>query len=509
MFKWLGVFLFIFSLGFDSYAQENKIIISNGFKGEELICMAVHPHDSNIVFVGTNRGLYEKDVKEGQWKPLAGIFEEGYRVNQILFNYSGTVAYIATDKGLWLLESNTKKCKNIFNKSDELERSCLSVCILDDNSIFLGTQGGLFLRKKEQGEWIKINSSFDTEGIVYLYGVDKTVYLSVESGIFKSEDFGKKWEKIFNVYSYNEVNEEGIANNDSDLSDEESSSIKHITGSSKSPSILYIATTLGAFFTEDGGKKWERLPLAGLDAGNLRFLLLNSGANHLYTVVKMGVYEFSNEKWKLLFMANDCRQIAQKGPNLMLLTSRDFIEYPISNEKADIESGAMSPEKLLKSFNNEPSIQEVQQMAIQYCEVSDQKIKDWRRRANVKAFMPEVSLGYDTNIWGSSSGACFVGPKTWDVNLSWDLSELVYSSDQTSIDTRSKLMVQLRNDILSEVTRIYFERRKLQMELNTKKDINSQEELDKKLRLEELTALLDRLTGGQFSRLIQNNKMIP
>lgn len=509
MFKWIGVFLFVFSFSFYSYAQENKTVTTNGFKGEELICMAVHPHDANIIFVGTNRGLYEKDIKSGQWKPISGILEEGCRINQILFNSSGTVAYIATDKGLWMLELSTKTCKNIFNKSDESERTCLSVCIFEDDSIFLGTQGGLFLRKKEQGDWIKINSPFDTVGIVYLYGVDKTAYVAVKSGVFKSEDFGKKWEKIFNVYSYSEVVEEEINNSGSELSDEEFSSVKHITGSSKNPSMLYLATTFGVFLTEDGGRKWERLPLAGLDTANLRLLLLDTGTDYLYALVKMGAYEYRQEKWKLLFMANDCRQIAQKGPDLMLLTSRDIMEYPISDEKTDIGSDVMSTERLLKSFDNEPSIQEVQQMAIQYGEVSDQKIKDWRRRAELRAILPQVSLDFDrtvTTALGATYDRIQVGPMDWGVNLKWDLADLVYNSEQTSIDTRSKLMAQLRNDILSEATRIYFERRKLQIELSTKKDINLQEELDKKLKLEELTALLDRLTGGQFSKLTKTIK---
>jgi len=63
---------------------------------------------------------------------------------------------------------------------------------------------------------------------------------------------------------------------------------------------------------------------------------------------------------------------------------------------------------------------------------------------------------------------------------------------------------ELRNDILAEVTRLYFERRKLQMELEPNNEKNSEGDIDKKLRMMELTALINRLTGGQFSKMLKS-----
>ena len=86
--------------------------------------------------------------------------------------------------------------------------------------------------------------------------------------------------------------------------------------------------------------------------------------------------------------------------------------------------------------------------------------------------------------------------------MSWDLGDLIWNPDQTSIDSRSKLMVELRDDILDQITRLYFERRRLQMELMTP-PAEPQSKLDKEMRVEELTALIDALTGGEFSGLLQ------
>ena len=125
-----------------------------------------------------------------------------------------------------------------------------------------------------------------------------------------------------------------------------------------------------------------------------------------------------------------------------------------------------------------------------------------------KALLPNVSVGLDryiTDYWHWDSGT---SPDTlqkgkdaiaWDITMTWDMSELIWTNDQTAIDSRSKLMVELRDDILNEVTRIYFERRRLQIELFTLPPQDLKLGLEKELRLQELTADLDAMTGGYFS----------
>ena len=67
-------------------------------------------------------------------------------------------------------------------------------------------------------------------------------------------------------------------------------------------------------------------------------------------------------------------------------------------------------------------------------------------------------------------------------------------------------MVQLRDDILDEVTHLYFERRRLQIEFlqNPPKDVNKL--IEKELRLQKLTADIDAMTGGYLSREIERRK---
>ena len=160
----------------------------------------------------------------------------------------------------------------------------------------------------------------------------------------------------------------------------------------------------------------------------------------------------------------------------------------------------------------EPTISEIQHAAIQYAEVSPEKIKWMRSAAMNKAWLPDVSLGLDGDVYrtidldrgGTTAPDFYIeGPKDknwgWNVDVSWDLGELIWNSAQTSIDVRSKLMVQLRNDILDQVTKLYFERRRLQSEIANASQDSSNDRALKELRLQELTANIDGLTGGYLS----------
>jgi hypothetical protein len=169
-------------------------------------------------------------------------------------------------------------------------------------------------------------------------------------------------------------------------------------------------------------------------------------------------------------------------------------------------------------YKDEPSINEVQQAAIRYAEVEPAKIREWRNLAAKKAWLPQLSIGIDRNTtdlrhW---EGGSTTKPDDdilrrgkdsieWDVSLSWDLSELIWNNDQTSIDVRSRLMVQLRDDILDEVTKLYFERIRVKMEIDSLSIEDRKKRAEKELKIKELTAYLDGLTGGYFSRQINKS----
>ena len=65
----------------------------------------------------------------------------------------------------------------------------------------------------------------------------------------------------------------------------------------------------------------------------------------------------------------------------------------------------------------------------------------------------------------------------------------------------------MRDDILDEVTKVYFERIRVRTELDNLAIEDKRKRFEKELRLRELTAMLDGLTGGYFSRSVKKPKV--
>lgn len=167
--------------------------------------------------------------------------------------------------------------------------------------------------------------------------------------------------------------------------------------------------------------------------------------------------------------------------------------------------------------DSEPTIGKVHKAAIKYAEVGHEKILQWRKSAAKKAWLPKVSFGLDRNVtdlWHWEGGSTTRSSDDilcrgkdaveWSVSFAWDLSELIWNDAQTSIDVRSRLTVRLREEILDQVTRIYFERLRVKMDLDNLRIEDRKKRLEKELKLQELTAYLDAFTGGDFSRQLDH-----
>lgn len=471
------LFLFIFCCS--AFAQDCRVIETKGVREDEFIC-------GGPLLLGTTKGLYKKDAKADLWQRINLTPVPG-RINQIL-PVSGKEAYVAAQKGLYRVNLATDDATRIFTRSNEMERDCVSVALQGQAGIWLGTRSGLFYNGN------KIGTPFDNKELVSVASVGDVIYAATASKIYRSQDEGTTWQEIFNLYPASEELQDDQGNE---------SKIRHLASISGSPYILYVATAGGIYVTQDSGKIWQKLPVQGLDAVGLRYISVDPASGDVYAVAQTGLYLFRAQEWTLVTSSYEARQVIQKGEKLYLVTKNELLECGKNEARAKDASG--NSRQAAEAFKNEPAVQQVQKMAIDYAEVSNQKIRDWRRKAAVKAMLPKLSFGYNSNVYGSYNGAFAVGPNDWDVSVSWDLADLVYNDAQTSIDTRSKLMVELRNDILSEVTRLYFERRKLQIELYAAKDMGEKAAMDKNLRILELTALLDRLTGGAFSKDLKSS----
>jgi hypothetical protein len=170
-------------------------------------------------------------------------------------------------------------------------------------------------------------------------------------------------------------------------------------------------------------------------------------------------------------------------------------------------------DQFLRRFDNEPKIREVQLAAIKYYNVSPERISSLRSRTRSKALVPGISIGV-TNSLSSFNlavddivfrerGVARFEDQTADflgftASASWGLDRLVFNAEE--LDVMS--LIGIQDGIQREVTALYYVRRRLQIELELNPPTTLEARLSGRLRLEELTGLLDAYTGGFFSREI-------
>jgi competence ComEA-like helix-hairpin-helix protein len=181
-------------------------------------------------------------------------------------------------------------------------------------------------------------------------------------------------------------------------------------------------------------------------------------------------------------------------------------------------------DQVLAEFANEPGINQVQAWANEYAQTSPETVQRWLRQSKSAAALPSLDLdgdfgrGYDSGynyyvISGLPEPTSPDDPlfpalddagtnEDWGfkVGLGWDLDELVMSSNRIRVISEVQDIVKLRDKVLSEATRLYFERRRLQVDilLNPKSELGAQ--IKDQLKLLEMTANLDAYTGGKFSQ---------
>lgn len=179
-----------------------------------------------------------------------------------------------------------------------------------------------------------------------------------------------------------------------------------------------------------------------------------------------------------------------------------------------------TPADVLANFKDEPSVRQVQEMAEEYAKTDPGHIDAWLKAAKSAALLPQLTLeGEYKDKWRDSGeyfdtdgdsipDSSYYTTEGYDEyyyrvkgQAKWNLDELVMSGDRIRLISEAQDIAKLRDKVLEDVTRIYFERRKLQCDmLLTPGDEKAQ--LKNELRLEELTAELDAYTGGRFTRSV-------
>jgi len=482
-----------------------------------LITVLINPDNSRVIYVGSSNAVLKTEDAGQNWRNILSIRGQNKAVNFLLFDPKDKLAlYAATSGGLFYSGNAGNNWKRIFRGKNSFENECTGLAILP-YGIYLATKAGMFLSKDKGRSWHKETGKIGNTHILTIsYNLREPDYIYVVciDGVFKTQDAGKSWERIFIAHPIENGGDKDEAGEDQD-EEERFSDIRYVGIDPNNSNYVYIATKKGVYKSQDRALTWNLLTDYGLLNRDAGFLCISYNSK-IYVATKSGIFEYVDQRWSELSLrlpAKDVRFLAVDNQNNLYAAC----DNGLFKAKLDYSSTDNQNNLITLYSKDEPKIKEVQEAAIRYAEVEPEKIKQWRNQAAKKALLPQVSVGIDrntTDLWHWESGSSTkVDDDTlrkgndsldWDVRLSWDLGELIWNDDQTSIDVRSKLMVQLRGDILDEVTKLYFERLRVKIELDNLSIEDRKKRVDKELRFQELTASLDALTGGYFSQQLKN-----
>ncbi|MFH0790442.1 MAG: YCF48-related protein [Candidatus Omnitrophota bacterium] len=501
----------------------NSIVWDNISGGNfDLNTILIQSGNSRVIYLGSNNAVFKTEDGGQTWKSILLINGQNKAVRFLLNDTEDNNSlYAATGNGLFYSLNQGESWKKIFRGKSYLEKECTTVAVLP-SGIYLGTKGGFFISKDRGVSWHKQMGGLANSHILNIV-VDRRetgyIYAACVQGVFMTKDSGQSWERIFAAQGREENDGDDQEVDDDQDNEEQFSNIRYITIDRNNPDYLFLATSRGVYKSVDKGLNWNLLSSCGLVDRDVRFLLISPDST-LYALTKSGIFKYEGQRWQILSLGLEAGNVRALGldkqGNLYAACDKGLFRAKIVSYKDSIISGY---------FKDEPEIDELQKAAIKYAEVEPEKVLRWRKQAAMSAWLPKLSVGMDhdknktvsSNIWGTygtttTTGKYYAGPddetrdnnRNWNVSLSWELGDLIWNDAQTSIDTRSRLIVQLRNDILDEVTKIYFERIRVKMEMDNLRIEERKKRFEKELRLQELAASLNALTGGYFSSRIKN-----
>lgn len=166
----------------------------------------------------------------------------------------------------------------------------------------------------------------------------------------------------------------------------------------------------------------------------------------------------------------------------------------------------------LAELKAEPSIQDVHVAALRFFNLDPDTVSSMRTRANFKALLPDLTVRFNnrnSTIDAEQFNLATHGdeePLTIDdaqgtaqelqVSGTWSLSRLMFNPEVLDVGS----LAVLQEGVLKESTRLYYTRRRLQVDLILNPPKDGATRLSKELRIEEMTATLDAMTGNIFAR---------
>jgi hypothetical protein len=169
---------------------------------------------------------------------------------------------------------------------------------------------------------------------------------------------------------------------------------------------------------------------------------------------------------------------------------------------------------------SEPDIGSVHRAALRYLDLQPDRIAALRRGVDRRGWLPIVAFrgssdryrgrGYDYDeayVSGDrrelhDSNRDYARDLELQLTVSWDLGDIAYHPEAIDVSREAREIIELRDDVLDEITQLYFERRLVLAEMTSLAEPAPAAVLQ--LRAAQLAAGIDAWTGGWFSRQLSS-----
>jgi hypothetical protein len=393
-----------------------------------------------------------------------------------------------TDEYYWQIEANSPRDSRYFILSPNHK-----------NILYAISSQGFYYHDLKQKNWNRRNNGLRLDpdgnynlGRFYRKIINNKIdyiFLPGAGGVYTSSNKGQSWIRSnsgfkANQYGYHKIKELGEF-------DEK----------------LYLITDTGIYFGNIALKnQWQNLDLVNYNKNENAILDIRAFDQHPF---KPGVFGIATSQGQIIEVSPSDTSVINASPN----------ESPIASKSTTIDLSNID------FFSCEPSIQELQIESMKFAGIPDGKDFDgYRRKAKIRNILPEFQTYVDRNnqalieirkaggdSYNSNTSSISSGFDRSDINrddnqftaglsLNWKLGNLIYDPEINDINTSARLTASIRENLLTEVTQIYFNRKSLLNDLHIAQINEEPIERDRFLELEKFTADLDARTGAWFSQ---------
>lgn len=477
--------------------------------------------ENNKIYIATTFGAYYSELNVPNWHKLFESTKTGAK----------DITSLSEDNDLSDEEIDSSDSES---EDDYLTGGQVNSVTVTKNQIYLSTNDGFWLcannlenECKRLNEGLEPNNVSGNHEAFYTLKANNELFLASSNGIYLFDDRNLAWQNI----------SEGIQK----LPDGRINA-RHLHVDNEQS--LWAACGSGIYKSSDYGKFWEnksngiRKNAEGFQ-GAFYFVELN---DTLYATTESGVYSYSKENdfWNDLTDGIRTKEstknvywLAKLKDNLYTATDEGlFVLGEVKQEEQN--SKVTLKGKIEADFADlnelEPSVIEVQKQALKFSSLpTTNDYKRYRLQARLRNLVPRVgvdlnSTGTSTNYLQSDKGIStdvslkndFNAGRTTryqrdgkafkQLSVLWNTDRFFYDDEIRYILNQSRLTANIKENLLDDVTRIYFQRRRLQLENLHSLPKDEIDKLSAELQIAELTGQLDSRTGGWFTKEIKRRK---